>query len=168
MSKFAYEVFVKKWLDENFDLSFSFSDEVLLFEMLLLYKLTKAAYCNEIMEPQGVVTRHGIGYFSIVTSPCSQGVPEGVILWEVYLFPFLFQYSASYPHAKVVVFVPVLFIFIRWEVFSSRIFLFLPQVLGTTAWTLLLQSQYIPQLKIWCVNKRCPWFQFWFGFDLSA
>lgn len=67
---------------------------------------------------------------------------------KVYLFPFLFQDSASHPDAKVVVFVPVFYPFMRWEVFSSGIFLLLPQVLGSTARIHLLQSQFIPQLKI--------------------
>lgn len=73
-----------------------------------------------------MVTRHGIIYFSIVTS-CFQGVSEAVILGEVYLFPFLSQDSASYPDTKVVVFVPVFITFMRYP---SGIFLLLSQVLG--------------------------------------
>lgn len=147
---------------------FLFLTEMLVFDTLLLYKLTKAAHCNEVMESQGMKMKHGISYFSIVISPCFQGISEAVLLrGGCYLFTFLFQYPASYPDAKAVVCVPVLLIFMWWEVFSSGTFLLLPQVLGTAAWVLLLQSQFIPQFKIWCGNKRCPWFQLWFGFNLS-
>lgn len=57
---------------------------MLLFDNLLLYKLTKGAHCNEIVEQQGVVTRHGISSFSIGTSPCFQGVSEAVF-WEGFI-----------------------------------------------------------------------------------
>lgn len=103
---------------------------MLQFDILLLCKLRKTGHCNEIMEPQGVVRTYRISCFSIVTSPCFQGISEAVILGGFPLFPFLFQYSTSSPDVQVVVFAPGLFIFMRWEVFSSGIFLLLPQVLG--------------------------------------
>lgn len=122
--------FGQKWLSENFGLGFLFSTEKVLFGIFLPCKLTKAGHCNEIMEPWGVVRRHRISCFSILTSPCFQGMSGAVILGGVSLFPFLFQCSASSPDAQVVVFAPGLFIFTRWEVFSPGIFLLLPQVLG--------------------------------------
>lgn len=59
---------------------FLFLTEMLVFDTLLLYKLTKAAHCNEVMESQGMKMKHGISYFSIVISPCFQGISGAVLL----------------------------------------------------------------------------------------
>lgn len=67
---------------------FLFLTEMLVFDTLLLYKLTKAAHCNEVMESQGMKMKHRISYFSIVISPCFQGISEAVLLGGGVLFVY--------------------------------------------------------------------------------